>query len=447
CVDCDAPTADITFQVDMSNEEVSLDGVHVVGSFQGWNPGSSLMSDAGNGIYTFTATINVGEHVLYKFINGNDWPFSEVVPADCGEDDGFGGYNRYLDVAEENTVLEVVCFGSCDACVTPPSGGGGMETFDNLTITGSSYTNGTFLGQDGSEWTFQKCRGDGTITGKSIMLGRNQTPQSNVYSGTIPNGCGTIEFDFMQAFGTAVNLNVLINDVVVGTVTSSGEQNVVKHSDVFPVNVSGDFVIKFINVANSNGQVVIDNVSWTGSGSALSVATPVFSHPSNEYFSPVNLEITCATEGSTIYYTLDGSDPDESSTEYSGSIYIDATTVVKAIAYAPDLDPSAISEVNLTFPAVIDVANLAALRAAYFDGVTDYFRVTGEVVLTFRQTFRSQKVIEDATAGVLIDDYDGKITTSYNVYDGITNIVGTISVFGGMFQFVPANDPGAPTST
>lgn len=446
CVDCEVPGVDITFQVDMSNETISPDGIHIAGSFQEpvWQPGDTPMTDQGNGIYSYTANLPVGEYYEYKFVNGNTWddPQPEQVPGECAS---FGG-NRFFTVPDAAATLDLVCFGSCEACIAPPVGGGGMETFDNLTITGSSYTNGTFLGQDGSEWTFQKCRGDGTITGKSIMLGRNQNPHSNVYSGTIPNGCGTIEFDYMQAFGTAVNLNVLVNDVVVGTVTSSGEQNVVKHSDVFPVNVSGDFVIKFINVANSNGQVVIDNVSWTGSGSAVSVATPAFSHPSHAYFSPIDLEITCATEGSTIYYTLDGSDPDESSTEYSASIYIDATTTVKAIAYAPDLDPSAVSEVNLTFPAVIDVANLAALRAAYFDGVTDYFRVTGEVVLTFQQTFRSQKVIEDATAGVLIDDYDGKITTSYNIYDGITNIVGTIGVFGGMFQFIPADNHGAPTS-
>jgi hypothetical protein len=447
CVDCEVviPTIEITFQVDMSNETVSPDGIHIAGNFQDpqWQPGDTPMTDQGNGVYSYTATLPVGDFIEYKFVNGNSWddPQPEQVPWECASHG-----NRFFTVPNAATTLDLVCFGSCDACVAPPSGGG-METFDNFTATGTSYVNGTFLGQDGSQWSYTQCRGDGTITGKSIMLGRSRTPQANFYSGTIPNGCGTIEFDYMQAFGTNVNLNVLINDVVVGNVTSSGELNVVKNSGVFNVNVAGDFVIKFINVNNSDGQVVVDNISWTGSGSVTTVATPVFSEITKEYFSPVDLEISCETEGSTIYYTLDGNDPDDNSTEYIAPIFIDATTTVKAIAYAPDLDPSAIAEVTLTFPTLIEVENLAALRAEYYDGVTDYFKVTGEVVLTFQQTFRNQKVIEDATAGVLIDDLPGKITTPYNIYDGITGIIGTINVFGGLFQFTPVNDPGAATST
>ena len=94
------------------------------------------------------------------------------------------------------------------------------------------------------------------------MVGRNRTPQSEVYSGTIGGGMQVLNFDYMQAFGTGVNLYVLVNDVVVGNVTSTGEQDVVKNSGDITVNVSGNFVLKFINVNNSDGQVVIDNISW-----------------------------------------------------------------------------------------------------------------------------------------------------------------------------------------
>lgn len=140
----------------------------------------------------------------------------------------------------------------------------GNENFNGFVSATSSYVDGTFTGQDGSTWTYTQCRGDVAINSNALMIGRNRTPQSETFSGTISGGVGTISFNYMQAFTTNVNLNVLVNDVVVGTVTSTGEQNVVKASGAITVNQPGDVVIKFRNVNNSDGQVVIDDIVWTG---------------------------------------------------------------------------------------------------------------------------------------------------------------------------------------
>jgi hypothetical protein len=322
--------------------------------------------------------------------------------------------------------------------------GQGLETFDNFPATGSTYQDGTFTGQDGSTWTYTQCRGDYEITGKAIMIGRNRTPQSNFYSGTINNGIGTLQFDYSQAFSSNVNLNVLINDVVVGNVTSSGEQGVIKNSGVIDLNIDGDFVIKFINVNNSDGQVVVDNVEWTAFNPNM-VATPVLSHPSGQYFSSIDVGITCETPNSTIYYTTDGSDPDESSSVYADPITISTNTTLKARAYAPGMEPSNIAQANYTFVQVTPVANLAELRAA-FSGKDEFYQVTGEVVLTFRQSFRNQKYIQDATAAILIDDDPGIMTTEYEIGDGLTGMIGSLTEYGNMLQFNPALDPGAPSS-
>lgn len=146
--------------------------------------------------------------------------------------------------------------------------GQGTETFDNLTLSGTSYTTGSFLGQDGSTWNFTKCRGDQPITGKAIMIGRSQTPQSFVESGTISNGIGTLSFDYKRSFSTNVNLKVFINDTEVGNVTSSDAD--VHNSGNIAVNVSGGFVLKFMNANNADGQVQIDNITWTAYGSSSS---------------------------------------------------------------------------------------------------------------------------------------------------------------------------------
>lgn len=95
-------------------------------------------------------------------------------------------------------------------------------------------------------------------------------------------------------------------------------------------------------------------------------------------------------------------------------------------------------------PPPAQIATLAELRAVAPG--TEYTYV-GQGILTFQQTFRKQKYIQDATAAILIDDNAGKITTTYNIGDAITNISGTVAVFNGMTQFTPVSDPGPAAST
>ncbi len=151
----------------------------------------------------------------------------------------------------------------------------GLETFDGFSLAGNSYADGTFTGQDGSTWTYTQCRGDYTITGNSIMIGRNRDPQSNFYSGSISGGIGVLNFDYMQAFSANVNLKVLINGMEVATLTSNDENMVVKNSGDITVNLPGDFVIKFINTNNGDGQVNVDNISWTAYSGAATDYPPV----------------------------------------------------------------------------------------------------------------------------------------------------------------------------
>lgn len=56
------------------------------------------------------------------------------------------------------------------------------------------------------------------------------------------------------------------------------------------------------------------------------IATPVIALTGN------SVTITCATTGATIYYTLDGSTPTSSSTQYSSAFTLDSSCTIKAIA-------------------------------------------------------------------------------------------------------------------
>jgi len=150
--------------------------------------------------------------------------------------------------------------------------GQGLENFNNFVGTSGTYSDGTFLGQDGSTWTYTQCRSDRAIVAPSPCLGKNRTPAANVYSGIVHNGCGTISFDYKQGYSTAVNLNLLINGLVVKTVTSpggTGDTMNVHNSGTVTVNIPGDFEIRFEQADNAtSGQVTVDNVTWTAYSSA-----------------------------------------------------------------------------------------------------------------------------------------------------------------------------------
>lgn len=80
--------------------------------------------------------------------------------------------------------------------------------------------------------------------------------------------------------------------------------------------------------------------------------TPAFSLPEGEYENSVTIELTTETEGASIYYTLDKSTPTEQSTLYDGSITLEETTTVKAIAIKDGLANSevAIATYTITHP-------------------------------------------------------------------------------------------------
>jgi hypothetical protein len=80
-------------------------------------------------------------------------------------------------------------------------------------------------------------------------------------------------------------------------------------------------------------------------------AAPVFSITSGIYTSPISVSITDLNNPTaTIYYTLDGSDPNENSTLWNGTpIYIFQSKILRARSYVNGLIPSTISSSSYLF--------------------------------------------------------------------------------------------------
>ena len=99
------------------------------------------------------------------------------------------------------------------------------------------------------------------------------------------------------------------------------------------------------------------------------------------------------------------------------------------------------------FEVIAVVNNLLALRAQPENAKVKY---TGIATVTYaRPTVFNQKYIQDATAAVLIHDpttAPGFITGTYTNGDGITNVVGKISLYNGLIELVPFQTTGEPAT-
>lgn len=103
----------LRFKVNMMNETVSSNGVHIATSFQGWNTTNSFLYSFGNDVYEVISYIDTNDtNCQYKFINGNSISDYETVPSAC-ESNG----NREASFST-HTVLAQVCFSDCADCVS-----------------------------------------------------------------------------------------------------------------------------------------------------------------------------------------------------------------------------------------------------------------------------------------------------------------------------------------
>lgn len=144
-----------------------------------------------------------------------------------------------------------------------------VETFDESTLTGTSYKNWTFPGVHGNNWTATGARPEDQhpIKGKGILLGNKTADQSSL-STTIENGVGAISIDLKKEYGNSkkrtigiyvgdetkarASIDVPTNNFETKTLTATLNEN-------GPV----DITIKHTDPKSSRAQVTIDNVKWT----------------------------------------------------------------------------------------------------------------------------------------------------------------------------------------
>lgn len=111
------------------------------------------------------------------------------------------------------------------------------------------------------------------------------------------------------------------------------------------------------------------------------------------------------------------------------------------------LTPAVGVTVTFEVAALNQVANLAELRLDVLaNGVGRYYAVGSAPVITYARSSRNQKYIQDASAGILIDDLPGTISTEMVAGDAISGLTGSTSYFNGLLQFLPTANASIASS-
>jgi hypothetical protein len=163
----------VRFRVDMSGQTISSNGVRIAGNFQAlagygsdWSPSATPMSNGGSGsIYSVTVDVPSGRFYEYKFINGNDWPGSENVPAlvQVGHPVNGGSNNNRWSFVDST---------SADTLILPAVLFGGVAPVNKYAVRFSVDLNGLTIANDGV-----------LIAGSFTSWGSGQRRMANLFTG------------------------------------------------------------------------------------------------------------------------------------------------------------------------------------------------------------------------------------------------------------------------
>ena len=270
---------------------------------------------------------------------------------------------------------------------------------DLTGVTGSSYTS----------WEGKTSNSDAVYAGQSA--GGNESIQlrsNNSNSGIITTASGgtvtnvivtwnenTADGRTLQVYGshTAYTLPTELYSAetfgeLLGTIIKGESEELA---------ITGSF--EYLGLRSASGAMYLSeiDITWNTEGGTPqeTVATPTFNPEAGTYSEAVSVSISCATEGATIYYTIDGSNPMEDGTVYTSAINITETTTVKAFAMKEGYLNSGVASATYTIseapaPTLITIAEARALA------LNEYALVQG--VVTFidgRNVY-----IQDETAGI-----------------------------------------------
>ncbi len=243
------PSRTVTFQVNM-NQETGFTTPELNGTFNNWCGNCAQMSDAnGDNIWDITIQLQVGTYE-FKYSHDN-WAGSEqLTPGDpCTVTSG-SFTNRLINIVND-TIIPVVCYGSCSDCVAP-----------------ATYP--VILNVDVNDPTVTQVELSGDFNGFCAGCEQMQNLSGTIWTDTLYLVAGVYNYHFTQSNGTVVEaltdmtctVNTGTNFERSVTVTGSTEAALVCWNTCSECTVSND------ELMNNNIQLFPNptsgNISFTG---------------------------------------------------------------------------------------------------------------------------------------------------------------------------------------
>ncbi len=299
----------------------------------GETDGNVTATTDGNGTISYTVT--TGEDVISVDENGNITILkfgTATITVKAAETFDYAEATKTISVTVNKKKIAVPTADTTEYTYTGlPQNYGVVSTID-YTVTGGTQTSAgehpvtITLNNENYEW-------DGTLGTYTFII--KQVPvtvTANSYTIKAGETLPTYAYDVTGL----VNGEALPIDVTISCNAANS-------------NTAGTYTITVSGAANStNYTFAYVNGTLTVSEKEV-VAAPIFTPVSGTTFtSTQNVTIGCATDGASIYYTTDGTEPTTASTLYSGEFTVTATTTIKAIAVKDGMTDSAVVTATYT---------------------------------------------------------------------------------------------------
>lgn len=321
----------------------------------------------------------------------------------------------------------------------PASDVAGEQTLDvaGFTITGKKAANYELTGTATIKVTYKE------LTADNIAA---ELPADTAEPAPVDSKAGKIDDALLKEI-LLNDVNADLSDVTLTIVGSSNEDVVAADGTIG--DVKEDTVVQLQVEIDVNGQKVTKTINFkvrkTGGSYYLLLLywqnliknnkTPVAAVTSNVVAGAVEkgtkVELSTATEGATIYYTVDGTAPTALSTAYNAPIAIDADTTIKAIAIKSGMKNSDVSTFAYTVKA--EAATTITLKAdaatiKYMIGRGDIFAPEAdatryEVVVALNNLFDIKTTNEATALSDVADEYKEvvELFTAAGIINGYTD--------------------------
>ncbi len=230
----------------------------------------------------------------------------------------------------------------------------------------------------------------------------------------------------------AILANAPAKNVYIKEVYFNGElvaKNYITHQKLME---GGELKFVLSSEPNTERSISPETFPYSFSGETKQVSVPYVSNDISFFANEVEVRCGSATENAKIYYSLDGSEPDENSTLYTAPFEVNKTCIIKLKAYHEGYEPSGVaqytaSQIEYAKPARVNLSK-HGVHYKYYEGE---FALTSEVEET--GVFKTSGICEKPDLSMAaIPDHYGVV---YNGYIWVPE--------KGIYSFLLESDDGS----